>query len=100
MNRDDFGFTFEEAPGEALVVAKNTVENQSTLLKDQDALIADLRKLNREMYNKILILLNNLKKNPEKAVINWPGRADAIEKFINELNELKALKDPNERTKR
>lgn len=38
-----------------------------------------------KLYNAIVPLLNNLKKNPEKEYILWPNRIDKVEQFENHL---------------
>ena len=43
----------------------------------------------RAMYDAILPLLNNLKKDADKnPIINWPGRAEKIDSFITKLNKI------------
>ena len=43
----------------------------------------------RAMYDAIMPLLNNLKKDADKnPIINWPNRADKIDKFITKLNKI------------
>ena len=39
-----------------------------------------VKKLNK-LYNAILPLLTNLKKNPEKEYILWPNRVEKVEQF-------------------
>jgi len=38
-----------------------------------------------KLYNAIIPLLNNLKKNPEKDYILWPNRIDKVEEFETHL---------------
>lgn len=41
------------------------------------------------MYNAILPLLKNLKKDADKnPIINWPNRAKKIDEFINKLDKI------------
>lgn len=64
----DFGFT---AVNETeLNVAQEATSNQDKL--DQ-------------LYNAIIPLLNNLKKNPEKEYILWPNRLEKVEEFEEHL---------------
>lgn len=43
----------------------------------------------RAMYDAIMPLLNNLKKDADKnPIINWPDRAKKIDKFITKLNKI------------
>ena len=40
------------------------------------------------MYNMIMPLLNNLKKNPDKPNIVWPDRQKKIDEFIKKLDDV------------
>ena len=40
------------------------------------------------LYNAIIPLLNNLKKNPEKPNIVWPDRVKKIDEFIEKLDTI------------
>lgn len=43
----------------------------------------------RMMYDAILPLLTNLKKDADKnPIINWPNRAEKIDQFITKLNKI------------
>lgn len=43
----------------------------------------------RAMYDAIMPLLNNLKKDADKSpIINWPNRAAKIDQFITRLNKI------------
>ena len=45
----------------------------------------------RAMYDAIMPLLNNLKKDADKnPIINWPNRSTTIDKFITKLNKILA----------
>ena len=41
-----------------------------------------------KLYNAIIPLLNNLKKNPEKEYILWPKRLDKVEAFETHLQNI------------
>ena len=78
----DFGFTAvdeselqavqdaQKAAGDVAVEATTTQEKLDTL------------------YNAIVPLLNNLKKNPEKEYILWPNRIDKVEQFEAHLLKI------------
>ena len=78
----DFGFTAvdeeelqavqdaQKAAGDVAVEAKST----------QDKIDA--------LYNAIVPLLNNLKKNPEKDYILWPNRLEKVEAFEDHLQRI------------
>lgn len=71
----DFGFTaVDENELEA-------VQKLSTESSNASASVSELEdKINR-LYNSIIPLLTNLKKNPEKEYILWPNRTEKIEEF-------------------
>jgi hypothetical protein len=78
----DFGFTAvdedelqsvqdaQKAVGDVAVEAKSTQEKLDKL------------------YNAIVPLLNNLKKNPEKDYILWPNRLEKVEAFEDHLQGI------------
>ena len=41
-----------------------------------------------KLYNSVVPLLNNLKKNPEKEYILWPNRLEKIELFETKLQQI------------
>lgn len=71
----DFGFTaVDEDELEAVQqLAQKTEITSQTAQQMED-------KLNK-LYNSIIPLLTNLKKNPEKDYIYWPNRTEKIEQF-------------------
>ena len=71
----DFGFTaVDENELEAVQSVKTTATTTATELAEAEAKLGKL-------YNAILPLLSNLKKNPEKEYILWPNRTQKIEEF-------------------
>jgi len=78
----DFGFTaVDEHELEAVQKATTQAANvEQTASATQD-------KIDR-LYNAIIPLLNNLKKNPEKDYILWPNRLDKVEQFEDHLQEI------------
>ena len=42
----------------------------------------------QEIYNMIIPLLNNLKRNPDKPNIVWPDREKKIDEFIKKLDAV------------
>ena len=71
----DFGFTAVDE-NELEAVQKVTTEASSASASLQET----EEKLNK-LYNAILPLLTNLKKNQEKEYILWPNRVEKIEQF-------------------
>jgi len=78
----DFGFTaVDESELQAVQDAQKAVGDVSVEARtSQDKL--------DKLYNAIIPLLNNLKKNPEKEYILWPNRIDKVEKFEEHLLKI------------
>jgi len=78
----DFGFTaVDEQELEAVQQATATAKAvESTATTTQDRL--------DKLYNAIVPLLNNLKKNPEKDYILWPNRLAKVEEFEDYLQKI------------
>lgn len=78
----DFGFTAgDENELEAVQKASSKIESTSSKAEDLED------KLNN-LYNAILPLLSNLKKNPEKEYILWPNRTEKIEEFEDHISQI------------
>jgi|TARA_B000000557_G_C20797157_1_gene453769 hypothetical protein len=78
----DFGFTaVDETELEA--VQKISQKNDEAVT----AAMSTQEKLDG-LYNAIIPLLNNLKKNPEKEYILWPNRLEKVEEFETKLTEI------------
>tara|TARA_B100001939_G_scaffold339683_1_gene346800 strand:- start:571 stop:837 length:267 start_codon:yes stop_codon:yes gene_type:complete len=79
INQFDFGFTaVDENELEAVHYANKEVSTASANAQELED------KLNK-LYNAILPLLTNLKKNPEKEYILWPNRTEKIEEFEDHI---------------
>jgi len=78
----DFGFTaVDEMELEAVQKATAEVSQvASTATTTQDKL--------DKLYNAVIPLLTNLKKNPEKEYILWPDRLSKVEAFEDKLTEI------------
>ena len=74
----DFGFT--AVTEDELEVAKTASTASETAKTTQDRLDA--------LYNDVVPLLNNLKKNPEKEYILWPNRLAKVEQFEDHLQKI------------
>lgn len=70
----DFGMDFADDLQE--VVADQSIKTNIAEAKAQ------------KMYDMIMPLLNNLKKNPEKPNIVWPDREKKIDLFIEKLHNV------------
>lgn len=78
----DFGFTaVDETELEAVQKATAEVTQvASTATSTQDKL--------DKLYNAVIPLLTNLKKNPEKEYILWPDRLSKVEAFEDKLTQI------------
>tara|TARA_B100000963_G_C22531498_1_gene627807 strand:- start:120 stop:386 length:267 start_codon:yes stop_codon:yes gene_type:complete len=75
----DFGFTaVDESELEA-------VQEASKKVSSTDAEVKELEDKLNNLYNAILPLLTNLKKNPEKEYILWPNRTEKVEAFESHI---------------
>ena len=75
----DFGFTaVDESELEA-------VQEVSKKASSTEAEVKALENKINNLYNAILPLLTNLKKNPEKEYILWPNRTEKIEAFEDHI---------------
>ena len=78
----DFGFTaVDETELEAVQKATKEAETVSGTVQVTQS------KLDK-LYNAIIPLLNNLKKNPEKEYILWPDRLSKVEAFEDHLQKI------------
>ena len=78
IDQFDFGFTAVDEKELDAVQKLETTSSKADELED---------KLNR-LYNSILPLLSNLKKNPEKEYILWPNRTEKIEEFEEHIARI------------
>tara|TARA_B100000902_G_C27068037_1_gene792579 strand:+ start:306 stop:578 length:273 start_codon:yes stop_codon:yes gene_type:complete len=78
----DFGFTVvDEDELEAVQTATKKVAQA------EDGAGSTQSKLDK-LYNAVIPLLNNLKKNPEKEYILWPDRLTKVEAFEDHLQKI------------
>jgi uncharacterized protein Yka (UPF0111/DUF47 family) len=78
----DFGFTAVDE-NELEVVQKASTKAQ-TATQSVEALESKVN----DLYNAILPLLANLKKNPEKEYIHWPNRIGKVEEFETYIHTI------------
>ena len=78
----DFGFTVvDENELEAVQKAATKAETLgASAINTQDKI--------DKLYNAMIPLLNNLKKNPEKEYILWPDRLTKVEAFEDHLTKI------------
>lgn len=78
----DFGFTaVDESELEAVQQASTTAQTATQTVEQLET------KVNR-LYNAILPLLTNLKKNPEREYIHWPNRVEKVEAFETHISKI------------
>lgn len=78
----DFGFTaVDETELEA-------VQQATTVAQQSNQSVEQLEEKINKLYNSILPLLSNLKKNPEKEYILWPNRTAKIEEFEDHISTI------------
>jgi len=80
----DFGFTaVDESELE-------TVQALAASAKDNETAVTTTQERLDNLYNAVVPLLNNLKKNPEKEYILWPDRLAKVEQFETHLQQIYA----------
>lgn len=78
----DFGFTaVDEDELQSVQDAQKAVGDTQVEAKTAQ------QKLDK-LYNAVVPLLNNLKKNPEKEYILWPDRLSKVEAFEDHLQKI------------
>lgn len=83
-NNEDFDFGFTAVDEDELETVQQLAQ-ASTTASDQ---VNRLEEKVDKLYNAIIPLLSNLKKNPEKGYIYWPNRTSKIEQFEDVLKKI------------
>ena len=78
----DFGFTAVTEDELAFVEISKKIAEE----KEEEA--ATIQERLDSLYNAIIPLLNNLKKNPEKDHILWPDLLAKVEQFEDHLQQI------------
>lgn len=81
---EDFDFGFTAVDEEEL----ETVQQLAQQTQVSTQTVNQLEEKIDRLYNAILPLLNNLKKNPEKEYIYWPKRTAKIDQFEDVLRKI------------
>ena len=84
MSDLDFDFGFTAVTEDELDVVKKTKDT----VNDKQHLLTSKQDTLDNLYNAIIPLLNNLKKNPEKEYILWPNRLQKVEEFEDHINKI------------
>ncbi len=78
----DFGFTAVDED------ELQAVQQTAALASDAEQLATTTQERLDKLYNAVIPLLNNLKKNPEKDYILWPNRLEKVEEFESHLQSI------------
>ena len=84
MSQDLFDFGFTAVDEHELEAVQKEQEKAATIRGTADA---NQKQLD-DLYNAIVPLLNNLKKNPQKEYILWPNRLAKVEEFETHLQKI------------
>ena len=84
MDDLDFDFGFTAVTEDELDVVKKTQNS----VNDAEQMATSAQDALDKLYNAIIPLLNNLKKNPEKEYILWPNRLEKVEQFEDHINTI------------
>ena len=84
MADDFFDFGFTAVDEEELEAVQTPTKKAEEGVGTAQVVQTKLDKL----YNAIIPLLNNLKKNPEKEYILWPDRLSKVEAFEDHLQKI------------
>ena len=78
----DFGFTAVDEDELA------SVQEATSAAREVEQVANTTQERLDRLYNAVIPLLNNLKKNPEKEYILWPNRLTKVEEFESQLLKI------------
>lgn len=84
MSDDMFDFGFTAVDEDEL----QAVQKTQALANDAEQMASTTQEKLDKLYNAVVPLLNNLKKNPEKDYILWPNRLEKVEQFETHLQRI------------
>jgi len=85
----DFGFTLvDEDELEVVQTLKAEADNVIAAADQTASQAGELQDKLQSLYNSILPLLKNLKANPDKEYILWPGRTAKIDAFKTKIDKI------------
>lgn len=84
MSEDLFDFGFTAVDEDEL----QAVQQTAAAANDAEQLATTTQERLDKLYNAVVPLLNNLKKNPEKEYILWPDRLSKVEQFESHLQKI------------
>ena len=80
----DFDFGFTAVTEDELDIVKKKQDS----VNDAEELATTTQDRLDKLYNSIIPLLTNLKKNPEKEYILWPNRLQKVEAFEDHIQKI------------
>ena len=80
----DFDFGFTAVTEDELDIVKKKQDS----VNDAEQLATTTQDRLDKLYNSIIPLLTNLKKNPEKEHILWPNRLQKVEAFEDHIQKI------------
>ena len=80
----DFDFGFTAVTEDELDIVKKKQDS----VNDAEQLAKTTQDRLDKLYNSIIPLLTNLKKNPEKEYILWPNRLQKVEAFEDHIQKI------------
>ena len=80
----DFDFGFTAVTEDELDVVKKKQDS----VNDAEQLATTTQDKLDKLYNAIIPLLTNLKKNPEKEYNLWPNRLEKVEQFEDHIQKI------------
>ena len=91
MSQDLFDFGFTAVDEDELEAVQKEQQKAATIgteaAKAAEAARSNQKQLD-DLYNAIVPLLNNLKKNPQKEYLLWPNRLAKVEEFETHLQKI------------
>lgn len=84
MSNDIFDFGFTAVDENEL----EAVQQAQTVANETSSTVSELEDKLNTLYNTILPLLSNLKKNPEKDYIYWPNRVEKVDQFEELISNI------------
>lgn len=81
---DEWDFGFSAVSEDEL----ETVEMSKKIAEEHEQSMKDVHGRLKMLYDNIIPLLDNLRKNPEKEYIYWPDRTQKIDAFEEKLSRI------------
>ena len=82
---EDFGFSISFVDEDELRKIEKELAREN---ENYQATVETFESKYDELHRMIMILLNNLLKEPNKNYIHWPNRVKDVEEFIKKINTI------------